>query len=145
MKNILYSLVVLILVFAAGFYTAKKLSPTIKTETVEKVVEKEVVKKDVQVITKYYDKDGKIKKEVVKDDKSVVSKDKKSDKKESTVVKLPDNKPQWHVSLSSDRIPKSFDDGTLKLRVERRILGPLFLGGGVSNKNDYHFSVGAEF
>ena len=124
--------------FIAGAVLTYQFYP--QTKTVEKVVEKEVVKRDVVTVTKYLDKDGKVKKETTKKDNSTIVKDRE---RNTTTVVTAAAKPQWHVSVSSGT--PGLQGATYDLNLQRRILGNVFLGGSVNTNNQYMLTIGMEF
>ncbi len=128
-----------ILLFAGGFYTAKKFSPTIETRI--QTQEKEVVKNQIQTVVKTYTTDGKVASETITTDKSTILTDKKSDDKSKVV--LPDPKKDWKVSLGISPTRYQQVEG-YSLQIERRILGPWYLGVQASSEAQ-RVVVGFEF
>lgn len=131
-----------VIVFGTGFYTAKRFSPSIKTETIEKVVEKEVIKKDIQVVTRII-KDGKVIEETTTTDKSTLITDKKTDKKDITIIAAP-KLADWHISIATNKLVTN-SEALYQLQIERRILGNIFVGGNINTKNTHMLTLGMEF
>lgn len=147
--------VVLILVLVA--YAFGRYMQPHKVEYQKEVVEviKEVKVKDKQiakkndrqtktVITKY--PDGKIVKEVYEVNKDVIFLDKKESSKKETEttekeIKIVDpSKPNWKIQAIT-----TFDISEYGVGVERRILGPIFIGIYGKNTNEYGATLSVEF
>lgn len=142
MNKILIALLIAIIIFIAGFFTAKKVSPTIKTETVEKEVERVVVKKDIKIITRTI-RDGQVVEEKEERDNSVITKDSLDEKKSTATANLI-KETQWHVSIATNKL-SNLDKAKYNLQIERRILGNLYLGANVNTANEYMLSIGMGF
>src|SRR5574343_1438757 len=134
-KTITPYAVVALISFAAATFVTRTYYPNIKTVEVEKIVEKEVVKRDVVTVTKYL-KDGKVVKETTKKDNSTIKKDKESDTTKIAEVRAAVS--QWHIGVSSATLNMS--NGPYALNVQRRLFGNIFLGGQVDTDNKYMIS-----
>lgn len=106
-------------------------SPRIET----KIEEREVIKTDVvTVIKESTNKDGTVVKETVIKDNSV----KKSDKEKSELIIT--NVPQWRINGAYDINNRSY-----MLGVDRRVLGPIFIGAGYNTVGSVYVGVSVEF
>lgn len=109
-----------------------------RIETKMEVVEKEVIKKDIVTVTK----------EVVKADGTketvTTTTDNSTEKKSSKDTTISVAHSQWLVSLGTSR---TLSDSSLSysLQAQRRILGPMFVGGTIDTKGTFGINVGMEF
>ena len=129
MKN---NIIIAVIAFVVGALGAKMLFPTVKEKTVE--VEKEVVQKDIQVVTRIITRPDGTKEE------QIITTDKSKENKESKSVKLI-SKPEWHISANGT----VSSNPVYGLQVERRIVGDIFAGVGYNTDNKITVSVGIEF
>lgn len=116
-------------------------------------------------ITRYYFpqvqyKNVEVTKEVVKTDiKTVIKTVEKPDGSKETVTEIVDNtvsvgtsklnttiaaKPQWMISVGAHK-PYDKSNAFYDLEIQRRILGPFYLGGRVSTDKTIGISIGMEF
>lgn len=104
-----------------------------------RIEEKERIKKDVVTIVKeVIKKDGSKEIVTIIEDKTVV------DKSKSETVK--NAKPQWKViGVIKNDISHLTNKPDYGIVVERRILGPVFLGAYADTKSNVGVSVGFEF
>lgn len=130
MKNLLISGVV-------GAVLGAALAIYLRPATiVEKEVQNEVVRKDVVTVIK----------EVVRPDgtkeTSTTTTDKSKENKQNTIVKaeLP-KRPDWLLSAGYDLNKEN----SIELAVQRRIIGPVFLGIGADQKGTVKALVTVEF
>lgn len=133
LRNTLIALVVVASVSAA---ITRYYFPQVQYKNVEVV--KEVVKNDVRTIIKTIENPNGTKEtttEII--DKSV----KQETSKSNTTVAA---KPQWMFSVGA-RKPYDKSDLYYDLQVQRRILGPFYLGGSISTEKTIGVSVGMEF
>jgi hypothetical protein len=135
-------LVILILVSAVvgGAITAKFVSgrEVVKTETIDHVVTQDHI---VTVVKEVDRPDGTKEITTTKDDNSV--------KKDTSISQSEDKKavvqPNWMVSGG---VGLNFDgtmDRVYQLNVQRRILGPVFVGAYGTTKSEVGLSIGFEF
>lgn len=132
-KNIaIYTIVVAVVSAAATRYYWPQIQTQIKIE------EKEVIKKDVRtIIRERTNPDGSTEKETEIIDKS---KEKITKEFQSITVK----KKDWFVAggatINIDDVKPVYN-----LQVNRRILGPFYLGASVNTRKDIGVQVGFEF
>ena len=129
----------LLSVAALAYATGRYFQPA-KIEIKEVVKEIEVIKKDVRTVIR----------EVVKTDGSketvtvIEDKSKETSKKESSKETIITNaKPQWRVQGLADLT--TLASPVYGVGIERRILGPIFVGGFVKANREYGVSVSLEF
>lgn len=126
-----FKTVVLLCVASAALagWAVKRYLPTevVKTETVE-------VEKIVTIIHREKKPDG----TVVEDEKRTEDRQTDTDTVASKPVAPP---PNWHISAQylPDTLP------AYGINVERRILGPIFVGVGANTRKELHVSLGFEF
>lgn len=129
MGNTKILLISAFVLLALGYGAGRYVQPPKEITKVE-VQEKEVIRKDIQVVTKEIIRpDGT--KEIVttSTDKSVEKKDKVLE----TLISKPSEK-QWMVGIGASPL-KYYE--TYSVKVDRRILGPFFIGGQyIRNKSD---------
>lgn len=107
--------------------------PQIKTVEVQK----EVIRNDIQTVTHTVkEPDGTTDITTTTTDHSQVTLT--DTKKEFNIV------PNWHVSAFADANIK-LESPEYGLNVQRRILGPIFIGASLSNKGNVGASLGMEF
>lgn len=137
---IIITIVMAAVAYASGRYMTE---PTIITKNVEVIKEVEVVKRDVRtVIKEVTSPDGTRQVDTVIEDKTRERTRTDSDRSNETIVT--NEKPQWKVGVSART--KIFDlvpvyGGT----VERRIIGPIFVGINGWTDSSFGISVGLEF
>lgn len=143
----------LLVAYALGKYTQPAIVVTkVETHEVIKYVEKETKtkqnNKDIVIVETRYP-DGTVKKETHIVDKGTVvidkSKEGSSEKDSSSTTVVSYNKPQWKAAALLGITDYSLDNRVYGLEVERRILGPIFVGAwGLTNKT-IGVSAGLEF
>jgi hypothetical protein len=142
LKNSIIAGILLVLI---GYATGRYLQPAqIETQIKEVIKEVEVVKKDtVTVVHEVKRPDGTVEIDTRTEDKSVITT--QTDKKTEQQSIITNIKPQWKASglaavdFNNDRRL------TYGISVERRLLGPVFVGvQGYDNKM-IGISVGLEF
>jgi hypothetical protein len=127
------TVVAILAALVLGLWLGKSQFP--RTET--KVVEKEVVKRDVVTVTK----------EVVRPDGTKETVTTSTDKSQSVADKSSSIKTeasQWHVSAAIKRESLVSQD-IYALTIERRVLGPVHVGVTVDTKQTIGLVVGMEF
>lgn len=136
MKN---NIIVLVIGLTIGAFASYFLVPTkIETKTVE--IEKTIVQKDVQTITKIVERpDGTKTTEIASSDKS---KEKSSDIKTAT-IKVATN--SWHLSASYSLYQPETVKPIIGLQIEKRIAGPIFLGVRADTNKVVSLILGLEF
>jgi hypothetical protein len=158
-------IVIVIILLAASFMVGRYTTPT-KTKTVveEKVVEKEVVKfvevqaktekKDVEtVVIEIISPDGTIRKETKIVDKTVLEEQKKIDlnkqtdqtrisKREETTES---SSSEWMVSLMVSAKENNISEQNFGVHVQRRIIGPFYLGVYGEQNKGVGLSIGGTF
>ena len=132
MKNLIISFAVGILV---GGYIIYKFYPNVKKQI--EIQEKEVVRNDIRTIVK----------EVIRPDGSKETTTEIVDK----TKKIYDNKINYAESkldwlISANIAKKNFKNSDIYgLQIQRRILGPIFIGLTGNTNKEYGISVGFEF
>ena len=144
LKLLGYGLLALLLVGLGGYGAGRYMTPAkiqVKTEIITKEVE--VTKKDVKIIEHEIKRpDGTIDKTTTTEDKTVVSDSRDSKSKASEVVV--GVKPQWKVQALTTFKPTSFSY-LYGISVERRILGPVFVGVHANTDKNVGISLSFEF
>lgn len=139
MLNNRLQLGILLVAIAASVSVTRYFFPRIETQTVDVI--KEVVKTDVRTITKIIEKPDGTKETIIDHtDKSVENKDQKHT--QTTYAKN-----QW---LVAGTVQQNLDNGLnlqpiYGVHIQRRILGPVFLGAMGSTDKRAGLSVGMEF
>ncbi len=127
-------LLVLIIAIIGGFLHYYSGQVSEKTE----VVNKDTIKKDVVTVTK----------EIVKPDgtkeTTTVTTDTSTEKKSEKDITTSAAKSQWLVAVGVNRTIDT-PDLIYNLHVQRRILGPLFVGANVDTRKTVGVSIGMEF
>lgn len=133
-KSLTLLLAATVAVSVAG---TKYLWPNVQTKT--EVVEHETVRKDVVTVVK----------EVVRPDgtkestTTIVDRSKETSDSKSTEIKIA-ARPQWFFQVGA--ITKSLTDKPdYSLGINRRILGPLFIGANYTTNNNFGLTIGMEF
>lgn len=141
MKKYLYYIISAVFVFLVGFFSARHTSPErIVTKEVEVV--KTVVQKDTKtIIKKVKSPDGTVTTEIVKEDKSNINQN--TSKNKETIV---NNEKQWKATLftSFEAIARP-SEASYAASIERRIVGPIFVGVWGSTQGNGGVSVSVEF
>jgi hypothetical protein len=133
--NIKQTAVYTLIVLALAVAFTKYFYPTIKT----KIEEKEVVKTDIRTVIKEITKpDGTIEKTT-----EIVDKSKETSKKE--FEQTVSEKPNWLVLAGAHASLKSLSEPVYSLQVNRRILGPMFVGASVRTDKELGLHIGLEF
>lgn len=127
----------LVVVAILSAVVTKYYFPRIETQTVETT--KEIVKTDIVTVTKIIEnKDGS--KETTTTTTDHTSKNETSSSSKTVAATNKD----WMVSVSGD-IKTTTRDQYYELQVQRRILGPFYLGAKASTNQTVGVSVGFEF
>lgn len=143
MNTRLYVLIALLLIvigYALGYYT---LPQKVVTQTVTEVKTVTVIQHDVQTVTKEIIKpDGTKEIDTVTTDKSVDTSKSEEKIDKTKIVEI--GKPQWkaNVQFSPKETKYAYVYG---VQIERRILGPVFLGVFGNMDRTLGVSVGLEF
>lgn len=118
-----------LVLFGLGYGIGRYIQPPKEVTKVE-IQEREVVRKDIQVVTKEIIRpDGTKETVIVSNDRSVEKKDKQIE----TVISKPAEK-QWLVGVGVN--PLAYYE-TYSVQVDRRVLGQFFVGGQyIRNKSD---------
>ena len=129
MDNFKVITIVAVVLFGAGYGTGRYLQPPKEITKIE-VQEHQVIRNNVVTVTKEITKaDGTKETVTTVVDKSV----EKKDKQVESIVSKPAEK-QWLVGIGVN--PLTYTE-TYSVKVDRRVLGPLFLGGQyIRNKSD---------
>lgn len=134
---------------ACGFYFAPG---KVETKTVEvlKEIEKVVYRENRHVNTKIIETikpDGTIVKETYIVDETVVfvDKEKEVERIKEAMKIVETQKPQWKVSASTNILGKDKPLDVYQLSVDRRILGPIFVGIYGRTDKEFGAGVGIEF
>ena len=130
MKKYIYYVAGAIIVFFAGFLSARHTTPVTTI-----VQEKEVVKENKDnktVVKRVKTPDGTVTTEITKEDKTSTS----SDKSNTQIVI---NEKYWKASITTNL------NSTYGISLERRISGPFFVGGWINTNKEAGISVGIEF
>lgn len=145
MKNLWKYILGAMLLLALGYGIGRHVQPArveIKREVQLKEVE--VIKKDVVIVEKEIVRpDGTIEKERTEIDKSKYESEKNFSEKESTLIV--GSKPQWKVQASTNFKNNNVAGPLYGLGVERRIIGPIFVGGFVNADKQVGLSLSWEF
>ena len=139
-KYIYYILGALVIFFVGMFVGGKSVPP--KTVTKEVEVVKTVVQKDTKtIIKKVKSPDGTVTTEIVKEDKSNINQN--TSKNKETIV---NNEKQWKATLftSYEAIVRP-SEASYAASIERRIVGPVFVGVWGSTQGNGGVSVSVEF
>jgi hypothetical protein len=131
------TIILLIVVAAASAGITRFYFPAVEYRNTETV--KEVVHNDIQTIIKTVQLPNGTKEttETIVD-KSVK---KESDKKEIVIA----SKPQWMFDVGARAKVTEIQTIVYDLQVQRRIVGPFFLGGKISTDKSVGVSIGMEF
>ena len=145
MKETLIKLGIVAALIAGAYAVGRYLQPNKVVTKVETVVkEVAVVKKDVQIIEKETKlKDGTIIKETTTIDKSQETTKKEDTTKSSVTVE--NSKPQWKVHGLAEKLNKEITNPTYGVLIERRILGPAWVGVKYNTQSELGISIGVEF
>jgi Glu-tRNA(Gln) amidotransferase subunit E-like FAD-binding protein len=134
MKNLLITAAVALII---GFGLGSYLCPRVETQTVE--VEKEVIRRDVVTeIVEVIRPDGSKEVKTIVVDKSKEQKDSKS-----TVTVVAAKNYIGSVSAATRSI--KFDEIVYTASIQKRIMGPFFLGGSASTDKQYGLIISMEF
>lgn len=139
MKNKLGLVVLLIIVAVISAGITRYYFPQIEFKNVE--VTKEIVRNDIKTIVKTIEhKDGT--KETIEEriDKSI-----KQESTSSETVITKKNDWMLDISLRQNSISKLTESPVYELQVQRRILGPFFVGAKASTDQSFGLSLGMEF
>lgn len=127
-----------------GYGVGRYIQPAkVQIKREEVIREVEVVKRDVRIVEREIKRpDGTVERERIEEDRSTETVKKDTDKKDSTLIV--NAKPQWKLQgfVGTDGNLASPIYG---VGVERRILGPFFLGGYANTKKEFGLSVSFEF
>lgn len=145
MKNNKILLLIAVAVSAISFWAGWMLNPQeVRIETVE--IEKEVIKevKDVRIVKEVVQSpDGTITTKETTEDKTVTDTSKESESKRLELTKR--SSPQWKVRVTREIDFTKEVNPEYGVGIERRILGPFFLGAWVTTQKQAGVSVGFEF
>jgi hypothetical protein len=122
-----------VVILGLGIYIGRVAFPRVET----KEVEKEVIKRDVVTVTK----------EVIKPDGTKETITTSTDKSQSVAdksISIAKAAPQWHFSGGVSRA-SLVSENVYSLTVERRILGPVYLGITANTEKTIGILIGAEF
>lgn len=144
MNKYLSALVALLVVAGLGYGFGRYMQPAkIQIKKEEVIKEVEVVKKDVVVVEKITtNKDGTTVVERRTEDKSTERSSTDTRTKESTLVI--NVKPQWRVQ-GMVGYRGQLDRPMYGAGIERRILGPVFVGAWGNTEKQFGLSAGFEF
>jgi hypothetical protein len=158
-------IVIIIILLAASFMAGRSTTPT-KTKTVieEKVAEKEVVKfvevqaktekKDVEtVVIETISPDGTVRKETKIVDKTVFEEQKKIDlDKQAEQTRISKREEitkrssfEWMVSLMVSAKENNISEQNFGVHVQRRVIGPFYLGVYGEQNKGVGLSIGGAF
>ena len=113
---------------------------TVQTKTVE--ADHSVTHNDVKTVTHEVKKpDGEVDTDITTIDSTVHT---DTDTKTAQVVQLAPEK-NWYVGATASITGVNFANPAYGVQVNRRILGPIFLGGTVNTKGEFGISLGMEF
>jgi hypothetical protein len=144
-KSYKYTALAFVLVGIISFGSGRYLTPT-KVVTQIKTVEVEHVIKDDNVVTTTHEVKEPDGEDVVdtttKDLTTTVTQEKEATEETKTVTT---EKPQWKVSGIITAKPLTLYQPSYGALVERRILGPVFIGAGANTDSTLYLSIGVEF
>jgi hypothetical protein len=129
-----------------GYATGRYFQPAkveIRTEEKVRTVLIETVKKK-RIKIKIIRPDGTIEEKEIEEDITINEKDKSKDTKTEKIVT--NSKAQWRASLLAGK--RDGIDLTLPMygvSIEKRLIGPTFVGVWATNKKDFGISIGLEF
>lgn len=106
--------------------------PRIETKTVTKTV----VQKDIRTITRIVQRPDGTKETIIEHT------DHSSATKSKTVAK---NRPNWHASIGATPHALMGQPAVYSMQLERRILGPFYIGAGLSSNHEAKLIIGLEF
>lgn len=141
--NLAIAALVLVLL---GYATGRYVQPAkVVTETKEVIKEVQVVNKNVVTTEKEIKHpDGTVETDTTIQDKSTEQSTTLDNK--DTLTTVTNAKPQWRLSaMAGKRSGQSLDQPMYGAIVERRILGPIFVGAWGTSGRDGGISVGLEF
>lgn len=128
MKHILIALLAGIAIGAAATYHFTPIK-----------VEERVVTREVKV------KDTVTRRVVLPDGTRITEREtREAIRADSDTSRITDNQRQWHASIGVNATTQGLGD-TYNIQLQRRILGPVFLGVGLTTKRDATVSLGFEF
>lgn len=131
------TIILMILVAAASAGITRYYFPQVEFKNVE--VTKEVVKNDIKIVERVIERpDGT--KETIKE-----TTDKSTKKETNTSETIVSKKNDWMFSIGANTNISSRDIIVYDLHVQRRILGPFFLGARATTDKSIGVSVGMEF
>lgn len=139
MKITRTQVIITVLLIAGTAALTRYFFPRIETQTVDVI--KEVVRTDIRTITKIIEKPDGTKETIIDHtDKSVENKDQKH-----TETKYA--KADWNISASAGQDITNIQKLELVygVHVQRRILGPFYLGGMADTSKRVGLSIGMEF
>jgi hypothetical protein len=133
LRNLLiYSVILVIL----SIVLTKHYWPSVRIET--KIEEREVVRNRIRTVIREVKKpDGTTETETETTDNSEHTRNRSESKSQKPPT-------AWHASLSA-RSELPFSQPEYVIQLERRILGPFFLGGGYATDKTVSLSLGMEF
>lgn len=134
--KLIHIFIAVVVSFVIGAAVARYYYPRIEMKQVE--VTKEVVRNDIRTVTRMVERPDGSKETVVE----VVDKStkKETSTKETTVA----SKKDWVISVSTDYNYRDYQQ-SYELQVQRRILGPFYIGAKASTNQSVGAMVGFEF
>lgn len=137
--------IIVVAIAAVSYAFGRYMTPSkIEYKTIEVVKEQEHVNKDIVVTEKEVrNKDGSVTIDRRIEDKSVETRNKESSRMESKVVT--NQKTQWKAHALVGVQKTDFANPIYGLQIERRIVGPIFVGAWGMDSKEYGVSVGLEF
>ena len=133
-------LIVSAIMLAVGFLGGRYVAPPKEITKVE-VQEREVIKKDVVTVVKEVTRpDGSKETTTTTTDKSTEKKDKEAE----SIVSKPVEK-QWFVTAGASKDLSDFEKTIYQAGVNRRILGPIYVGIQANTNQEIGINIGMEF
>ena len=149
LKSIKFYLIGALALLALGFGAGKATTkPQIITQTkVETIIKEVEVKKD-NIVTQQHEvikPDGTKVIDTSTVDKSIDSTSTDTSTVSSSTTKVGTTPPKWHVSLAANRANPLLSETYYNLNVEKRLLGPFFIGVTASTHKEAGLMIGFEF
>lgn len=139
MVNIKTTLILVLATAVISTGITRYLFPRIETQTVDVI--HEVIKKDIRTITKIIERPDGTKETII--DETDKSTDKKTEKHTATTYQNKD----WQIAGTAETDYTQLKEAKLDygIHVQRRILGPFYLGAMVNTGKRVGVSLGMEF
>lgn len=134
--NLKQTAIYTLIVIAVSVATTKYLWPTVETQI--RIEEKEVIKKDIRtIIRERTNPDGSTEKETEIIDRS-------KEKREKELEQITNKRKDWFVAAGTSI---NFSDAkpVYNVQVNRRIIGPIYLGGTAHTNGQVGVQIGLEF